>query len=319
MIWKCRPLYCWVIYNSVTRIVEISLFVIAVKSGCMSRLLSEVEIWRLCLNWAKRKCDINPRKHPQIWSEQERSLVKLSLNEVIPFIKLHQIDSKTYREEVEPVGMTGGEREKFRPGVSEASQASLSRLNIRAEMGGVRESAKYFLSSNILASLGTVASQEISGVLNSWIGKPNQAWSTIFRASEHNFLARSFHQQCDGAVPSLVIIRSDSGECLVSAHAQSLISHHTSGYIGGGFTDVPWSTSPAGKGRYVASDHSFLFSLHCPGGLNIRKFDIKKKMFAVSHHPNCGPIFGAGADLFISDNCNKVGDSLYLFKRINDK
>ena len=69
---------------------------------------------------------------------------------------------------------------------------------------------------------------------------------------------------------------------------------------------MPWSTSPAGKGRYVASDDSFLFSLHCPAGLNIRKFDIKKKMFAVSHHPNCGPIFGAGADLFISDNCNKV-------------
>ena len=78
---------------------------------------------------------------------------------------------------------------------------------------------------------------------------------------------------------------------------------------------MPWSTSPAGKGRYVASDHSFLFSLHSPGGLNIRKFDIKKKMFAVSHHPNCGPIFGAGADLFISDNCNKViyRTDLYMF------
>ena len=41
-------------------------------------------------------------------------------------------------------------------------------------------------------------------------------------------------------------------------------------------------------------------------GKRLMKFDIKKKMFAVSHHPNCGPIFGAGADLFISDNCNKV-------------
>merc|ERR1711874_508254 len=92
-------------------------------------------------------------------------------------------------------------------------------------------------------------------------------------------------------VPTIVIIKSDTG------------------YIGGGFTDVPWSTSSAGKGRYVASDHSLLFSLHSPGGLSIRKFDIKKKMFAVSHHPNCGPIFGAGADLFISDNCDKVCDS----------
>ena len=50
----------------------------------------------------------------------------------------------------------------------------------------------------------------------------------------------------------------------------------------------------SGKGRYVSSDHSFLFSLHAPSGPNVRKFNIKKKLFAVSHHPNCGPIFGAG-------------------------
>ena len=73
----------------------------------------------------------------EIWNENERNLVKLSLNEVVPFIKLHQLDSKTYREEVEPTGISSPEfpGERFRPGVSEAS---LSRLNIRAEMGGVR-------------------------------------------------------------------------------------------------------------------------------------------------------------------------------------
>ena len=200
---------------------DYQIIVFVVKSGCLSRMLSEIEIWRFCINWAKRKCDINPRKHPQIWSEQERSLVKLSLNEVIPFIKLHQIDSKTYREEVEPAGLGSsdgpGERERFRPGVSEAS---LGRLNIRAEMGGLRESAKYFLSSSILSGLGTVASQEISAHLNNWVGKPNQAWTTIFRASEHNFQARSFHQQCDGALPSLVIIRSDTGEADQSSEWQ---------------------------------------------------------------------------------------------------
>lgn len=56
-----------------------------------------------------------------------------------------------------------------------------------------------------------MASQEISGVLNSWVGKPNQAWTTIFRASDHNFQAGAFHQQCDGAVPTIVIIKSDTG------------------------------------------------------------------------------------------------------------
>ena len=126
------------------------------------------------------------------------------------------------------------------------------------------------------------------GLLNNWVGRPNQAWNVIFRASEYQFLASAFHSQCDGAGPTIVIVKSDTG------------------YICGGYTEVPWSSSPAGKGRYVSSEHSFLFSLHAPNGPAVRKFDIKKKLFAVSHHPNCGPIFGAGADLFIADNCNQV-------------
>ena len=39
------------------------------------------------------------------------------------------------------------------------------------------------------------------------------------------------------------------------------------------------------------------------------KFDISKRLFAVSHHPSCGPIFGAGADLFISDACHAAPES----------
>ena len=49
-------------------------------------------------------------------------------------------------------------------GNTNISQASLSRLNIRAETGhGVRDAVKYFMSSKILSSLGTVANQEIAG------------------------------------------------------------------------------------------------------------------------------------------------------------
>ena len=98
---------------------------------------------------------------------------------------------------------------------------SLSRLNIRAETGvGVRESGKYFQSSQVLTSLGNIACQEISVLLNNWVGRPHQTWSVIFRASEHNFQASAFHAACDGASPTLVIVKSDTG------------------YICGGFTEV---------------------------------------------------------------------------------
>ena len=50
-----------------------------------------------------------------------------------------------------------------------------------------RESAKLFVSSQILIGLGSVASQEIGELVNTWVGRPGQAWSVIFRASEHGY------------------------------------------------------------------------------------------------------------------------------------
>ena len=86
-----------------------------------------------------------------------------------------------------------------------------------------------------------------------------------------------------------------------------LIFLYLPGCVGGGYTDVPWSR-PNGKGKYVPSDKSFLFSLF-NAGRPPTKFEITKKLFAVSHHPECGPVFGAGADLFICHACDQVADS----------
>ena len=50
-----------------------------------------------------------------------------------------------------------------------------------------RESAKLFVSSKILSDLGSVASQEIGELLNTWVQRPGQAWSVIFTASQHGY------------------------------------------------------------------------------------------------------------------------------------
>ena len=93
-----------------------------------------------------------------------------------------------------------------------------------------------------------------------------------------------------------------------SPHLKTLINSTIFvGCVGGGYTDIPWSR-PNGKGKYVPSDKSFLFSLHNPGR-PAAKFQITKKLFAVSHHPDTGPVFGAGADLLICDSCDQLPDS----------
>ena len=174
------------------------------------------------------------------------------------------------------------------------------RLNLRAEVGGheaPRErgsgGSKRFSCSRILSGLAQSAPNvDCAKLLNSWTGQAHsQTWRCVFRASEHNFSASAFHTECNAAGPSIVVLRSNMG-C-----------------VSGGFTDVPWSLAPSGKGRYLASESSFLFTLANLAGLPPTRFEIKKKLFAVSHHPDCGPVFGAGADLFICDSADSVGDS----------
>lgn len=311
-----RPLLQWVGDNIVTLRdrnlldnLEKPALLLLVSSGHLC--LHANDVWRLCLRWAGRRCGLG-----QARSEADRARLRAELEGLLQWVKLANIDNKVWTEEVEPSGVLTREmmvdrhrREKpgsvksnviersgnihsNTPQPSLMSQASLSRLNIRAETGtGVRESAKLFVSSRILSGLGSVASQEIGELVNSWVQRPGQAWSVIFTASQHGYKASAFHAACDGASPSLVLVRADTG------------------HIAGGFTEVPWSSSPAGKGRYVSSDQSFLFSLHAPSGPNVCKFEIKKRLFAVSHHPSCGPIFGAGADLFISDLCHSGPES----------
>eukprot|EP00090_Calanus_glacialis_P005423 TRINITY_DN14201_c0_g1_i5.p1 TRINITY_DN14201_c0_g1~~TRINITY_DN14201_c0_g1_i5.p1 ORF type:complete len:545 (-),score=143.55 TRINITY_DN14201_c0_g1_i5:24-1658(-) len=319
--------------------------VLLVKSQYLC--LNSNDVWRFCLNWAKDQARMDANKAPQVWSDEERNFIRSALEGVVQHIRVLQIDSAVFAEEVEPTGAIPIElsleryrqaafsdksardqrqRQEDRLEQADATQrsgrghmrddqaggralsrprneqtgrralsrpreeADLSRLNIRAEMqNNMIDGSQQLHSSNILTAIDS-PQFNYSNILNCWYGNPHQAWTVIYRASEHNFQAAAFHDACDGASPTYILVKSDTG------------------YVSGGFTAIPWSR-PTGKGRYIASDNSFLFSLYSPQRRQPRQFAIKKKLFAVSHHPDCGPVFGAGADLFICDNCDKVGDS----------
>lgn len=296
--------------------------ILLVSSGALHAMLPESEVWRLCLRWARLQAGVDLGSSPRVWGEEERARVRLALEGVVQHIRLIQIDSNVFAEEVEPTGavpleqslehyrlaalpdklqqLRAGERPPpppvaNRPGRPPQEQPH-HRLNPRAELTShdlPRSGSNRFACSQILADLAVSSPNlDCAKLLNLWTGHPpSQTWRTVFRASEHDFSASAFHRQCDGAGPSVVLVRSSLG-C-----------------ISGGFTDVPWALSSSGKGRYLASDKSFLFSLANLAGLPPTRFNIKKKLFAVSHHPDCGPVFGAGADLFICNSADRVGDS----------
>ncbi|XP_033208549.1 uncharacterized protein LOC117167604 [Belonocnema kinseyi] len=244
--------------------------------------LEEEDVWRAVLNWAKYQAGVTqPTQH---WTEEEKARVCQHLSGVIGHVRLLLIDSQVFAEEVEPTGAVPIELslERYRYAALPKKFTEVctdKRLTPRV-------SPFMFPGSQILSR----NKMPFQRLLNQWFGVPKQTWQLVYRASRHGYSASSFHRHCDGVSPTYVIVLGTRGE------------------ICGGFSDVPWGKTNA-KGHYVHSEKAFLFTLTNNQDLPPTKFDIVKKPFAICYHPDIGPIFGAGADLLISNNCNINSES----------
>lgn len=250
-----------------------------ISSDCLS--LEEEDVWRAVLRWAKHQAGVTqPTAH---WTEEERARICLHLNGVINHVRLLLIDSQVFAEEVEPTGAVpmelSLERYRFAALPRKFNQAEDRRMQPRM-------SQKLFQGSQILLQ----DKIQFQRFLNTWYGEPKQSWRLIFRASTHGYSAETFHRHCDGVCPTMVLVLGTHGE------------------ICGGYSDVPWGKTSV-KGRYMASDKAFLFTLVNNQEMPPTKFNVVKKMFAIAHHSEFGPIFGAGADLCIANNCSANMDS----------
>ncbi|XP_026480146.1 uncharacterized protein LOC113386590 [Ctenocephalides felis] len=259
--------------------------------------LEEEDVWRAVLAWAKHQAGVTqPTAH---WAEEERARVCQHLAGVIGHVRLLLIDSQVFAEEVEPTGAVpielSLERYRYAALHSNGVIGKNSNVALGAQAAIANDCNDKRLQPRLTVNLfpGSAILQgekmSLQNILNGWYGKNKQSWRLIFRASCHKFSATAFHRHCDGISPLFVILLGTHGE------------------ICGGFTDVPWSKNNS-KGGYIFSEKSFLFTLqneHDPP----TRFDVIKKPYALCYHPECGPIFGAGADLFISPGCNNNLDS----------
>ena len=56
-----------------------------------------------------------------------------------------------------------------------------------------------------------IVSQQYDGKLREWLGDDYQ-WKLLYRASEHEYTAKSFHEYCDDVKgPTLIVIKSSEG------------------------------------------------------------------------------------------------------------
>ncbi|XP_020999865.1 BTB/POZ domain-containing protein 9 [Parasteatoda tepidariorum] len=238
--------------------------------------MEEEDVWRAVLAWAKHQSGVTqPTAH---WTEEERARITQQMSGVINHVRILLIDSQVFAEEVEPTGAVpmelSLERYRFAALPNKFSHSEDKRIQPRTSL-------KLFQGSQLLSG----EKLHLQRMLNAWFGNSKQMWRLLYRASTHGYTAEAFHYHCDGHSPTFVIALGSHGE------------------LCGGFSDVPWGKT-RGRGRYVPSDKAFLFTLINNSDVPPTKFDVVKKMFAIAHHPDYGPIFGAGADFCISHNCN---------------
>eukprot|EP01084_Bolivina_argentea_P067981 123716_1 len=116
-------------------------------------------------------------------------------------------------------------------------------------------------------------------------------FNLLYRASENNYSASSFHKLCDDSSPTLVIIKNNFG------------------YIFGGYTTAKWA------GIWYASEDAFLFVIRtgdiaesCP-----KLIESVNNKNTVWRYENDGPSFGAGRAIHIVDQCDIKHSTSYNF------
>ncbi|XP_011504847.1 PREDICTED: kelch-like protein 17 [Ceratosolen solmsi marchali] len=240
--------------------------------------LEEEDVWRAVLNWAKYQTGVTqPTQH---WTEEERARVCQHLSGVINHVRLLLIDSQVFAEEVEPTGAVPIELslERYRYAALPNKHTDIcSDKRLQPRIGPFLFPGSQILSKDKMG---------FQRLLNQWYGVPKQSWRLVYRASSHGYAASAFHRYCDGVSPTYVIILGSRGE------------------ICGGFCDIPWGKTSTKCHQYIPSEKAFLYTLINNQDVPPTKYDVVKKPFAICHHPEIGPIFGAGADLCISSNCN---------------
>ena len=116
----------------------------------------------------------------------------------------------------------------------------------------------------------------------------------LYRASDNQFSACSFHRKCVGLDKwrQIVIIKSNHGT------------------IFGGYISKDWTREPCNRDFtddecafiYLVTSDKKQFDEQCP-----MYFPIKSSRTAIGHDYGCGPIFGE-RDIYIADKCNEKGE-----------
>lgn len=94
-----------------------------------------------------------------------------------------------------------------------------------------------FHDSSMVLPESLIVKKDYDGVLRQWLGSLFN-WKLIYRASEHDYTAKSFHEFCDDKGPTVVVVKS------------------TERWVFGGYTTRSW------KSKYINNKHTNSIEYH---------------------------------------------------------
>lgn len=151
--------------------------------------------------------------------------------------------------------------------------------------------------ARLSAIITTETSRRQSDALAQWVGEAlgkgpkDVRFELLFRATQDGWTARDFHRCCDNRGKTVVLCRTADGT-----------------RVFGGFAAVAWTSKDGWLGSSeVPVRDSFLFSLKAADGAappQQFRLNTPGDPRSIYCYPTCGPIFGRGNDLCISENAN---------------
>ena len=151
-----------------------------------------------------------------------------------------------------------------------------------------------------------LVNQQYDDKLKEWAG--DYKWRLIYRASEHEYTAKSFHEYCDDKGPTLIIIKSSRG------------------WIFGGYTTQSWAYNKPTQEKCIQLSHlliylvifkedpeAFIFTLKNPHGIQPTRFRGRYGNSYIACGRQYGPDFSNNfyGDIGITDKCNRT-DSCFI-------
>ncbi|CAG8611041.1 3985_t:CDS:2 [Ambispora leptoticha] len=241
--------------------------------------IKEIDIWKNLIKWGQVNItNISDRNIDKF------KLLQQKLYKFLPFIRFFQISPDEFDEYVRPY-----ERILTEKLIEEYSQFRLT---------GIIPITNRIMEPRLppLRIDSKIIKPKHAALISSWINKKSEieqsvsyTFKCIYRASSESLSEKTFHEKCDRAGPTIILIKSNEK-------------------IFGGYNPLKNGWKRGWFSSCHQADFAFIFSFD--NGKNLSNAKISRikenaKHCALVDHPWDGPCFGSGPDLWVSINCSK--------------